>query len=59
VEIRYPHNVVQLTGYDGNAFAIIRRVAEGLRNAGIGKQEVEASLPRPSPAITTICLKPA
>lgn len=32
---RYPHIVVQLTGEDGNAFAIIGRVRKGLQRAKV------------------------
>lgn len=38
---RYPHVTVQLSGEDGNAFAIIGRVAQALRRAGVGAKEVD------------------
>ena len=34
-EIRYPDVKVQLTGNDGNAYAIIGRVSTALRRAGV------------------------
>lgn len=38
---RYPNVKVQLSGEDGNAFAIIGRVALALRRAGVGEKEVD------------------
>ena len=37
---RYPAITVQLTGQDGNAFAVLGRVFRALRAAGIGEAEV-------------------
>ena len=37
---KYPTVVVQLTGEDGNAFAIMGAVARALREAGVPKAEV-------------------
>lgn len=34
-DIKYPHVQVRLTGRDGNAFAIIAYVRNGLREAGL------------------------
>jgi hypothetical protein len=39
-EPRYPDVTVQLTGEDGNAFAIMGAVARALREAGVPKAEV-------------------
>lgn len=39
VECRYPQIKVQLSGEDGNVFAIIGRVSGALRRAGIPEQE--------------------
>ena len=37
---RYPNIAVQFQGQDGNAFALIRRIARALRGAGIAEEEV-------------------
>ena len=37
-EIRYPEIVVQLSGIDGNAFAILAAVERALRRAGHGQE---------------------
>lgn len=39
---KYPDVEVQLTGEDGNAFAIISRVSKAMRRAGLGKQVIDA-----------------
>ncbi len=39
-EPKYPEIEVQLTGQDGNAFAIMGRVAGALKKAGVPKEEV-------------------
>lgn len=39
-EIRYPEVEVQLSGEDGNAFAIMGRVARALRRAGVPAEEI-------------------
>jgi hypothetical protein len=39
---RYPEITVQLTGTDGNAFAIIGAVRKALRRADVPPAEVEA-----------------
>jgi hypothetical protein len=36
---KYPEIEVQLSGEDGNAFAILRTVTTALRRAGIAKEE--------------------
>lgn len=36
---KYPHIRVQLTGHDGNAFAIMGRVTAALKRAGVHKEE--------------------
>jgi hypothetical protein len=38
--VKYPEIKVQLTGTDGNAFALIGRVAEGLKRAKVPTVEV-------------------
>jgi hypothetical protein len=38
---RYPNVQVQLSGEDGNAFAILGRTAAALRAAGIPQEEIE------------------
>lgn len=39
-DIRYPNVDVQLTGEDGNAFAILGRVQRALRREGVPATEV-------------------
>ena len=39
---RYPGIEVQLSGEDGNAFAIMGHVARALRRAGVPKAEIDA-----------------
>jgi hypothetical protein len=41
-ESRYPDVQVQLTGEDGNAFAILGRTAAALRRAGVPQEEIDA-----------------
>ena len=38
-DVKYPKVKVQLTGRDGNAFAIMGAVKDGLRKAGVSKEE--------------------
>lgn len=37
---KYPQIVVQLTGTDGNAFAIVGKVKRALREVGVPQEEV-------------------
>ena len=37
---RYPNITVQLTGNDGNAFAIMGAVRKALRRAGVSSEEI-------------------
>lgn len=37
---RYPNIVVKLVGEDGNALAVVGRVREALRRAGVPREEV-------------------
>ena len=39
---RYPDIQVQLTGQDGNAFAILGRTTAALRAAGVPSEEIDA-----------------
>jgi hypothetical protein len=39
---RYPDIQLQLTGEDGNAFAILGRTAAALRSAGVPQEEIDA-----------------
>jgi Domain of unknown function (DUF4314) len=39
---RYPEVQVQLTGQDGNAFAILGRTAKALRQAGVPEEEIDS-----------------
>lgn len=40
-EIKYPEIKVQLTGEDGNAFAIMGAVQKALRKAGVPQTELD------------------
>ncbi|MBD3623803.1 MAG: hypothetical protein HUJ24_00135 [Rhodobacteraceae bacterium] len=40
MEVRYPHIDVQLTGEDGNAFAILARCTVAGRRAGLDQKEL-------------------
>jgi len=40
-EIKYPEIKVQLTGQDGNAFAIMGAVQNALRKAGVPQTELD------------------
>jgi hypothetical protein len=40
-EIKYPEIKVQLTGQDGNAFAIMGAVQKALRKAGVPQTELD------------------
>jgi hypothetical protein len=41
-ETKYPDIEVRLVGEDGNAFAIMARVASALEDAGVSKDEIES-----------------
>jgi hypothetical protein len=38
---KYPNIEVQLSGEDGNAFAIMGRVSQALRRNGVSKEEID------------------
>jgi hypothetical protein len=40
--VKYPEIEVQLSGQDGNAFAIMGTVSSALRRAGVSKEERDA-----------------
>lgn len=40
MEPKYPNITVKLVGEDGNAFAILGRVAHALRRAGVSADEI-------------------
>jgi hypothetical protein len=40
-ETKYPEIEVQLTGGDGNAFAIMGAVSKALRRNGVSKEEID------------------
>ena len=42
MEVKYPEVQVKLVGEDGNAFAILGRVAQALRRAGVDRAEQDA-----------------
>lgn len=39
IECKHPEIEVQLSGEDGNAFAILGRVTEAMRRAGVSEEE--------------------
>jgi len=41
---KYPHIEVQLTGTDGNAFAIMGKVRRSLQREGVPKEEIDEFL---------------
>lgn len=41
-EVRHPEVQVRLSGEDGNAFFIIGRVRQALRQAGVSQEELDA-----------------
>ena len=41
-DTKYPDISVQLTGQDGNAYAIMGAVSRALRRAGVPKEEIDA-----------------
>lgn len=40
--VKYPHIAVQLTGNDGNAFAVLAAVERALRQNNISREEILA-----------------
>jgi hypothetical protein len=42
MEPRYPHITVKLVGEDGNAFAILGRCQQAMRQARLPKAEIDA-----------------
>ena len=51
-EIKYPNVTVQLTGHDGNAFFVIGRVRQALREAGVSEEEISEFTAQEPPALT-------
>lgn len=41
MDIKYPDVHVQLTGHDGNAYAIMGAVSSALRRAGVSGEEIK------------------
>ena len=41
-DVRYPEIHVQLTGNDGNAFAVLGQIRAALRHAGVEQSEITA-----------------
>lgn len=41
VDIKYPHIEVELSGHDGNAFAILGTVIRALRKGGVSQAEID------------------
>ena len=44
MEVKFPDVEVQLTGVDGNAFAILGAVQRSLKKAGVDKAGVDAEM---------------
>jgi hypothetical protein len=42
MEPKHPEIVVELTGHDGNAYAILGRCQQAARRAGLPKAEIDA-----------------
>lgn len=42
--MKYPNITVELTGRDGNAFAILGTMKRALRESGVPKEEIDAFL---------------
>jgi hypothetical protein len=42
MQVKYPEIEVELTDQDGNAFAIIGRVAQAMKRAKVPKEEIDA-----------------
>jgi hypothetical protein len=40
-EVKYPRVEVTLSGSDGNAFAVMGKVSEALRRAGVPREEID------------------
>jgi len=43
-DVRYPDIEVELVGHDGNAYAIMGKVSQALKRAGVPQAEVAAYL---------------
>ena len=41
-DVKFPDITVQLTGEDGNAFAIMGQCSRAMRKAGCSKEEIDA-----------------
>lgn len=41
MNVKYPHIYVRLTGRDGNAYAIMGRVAQALRQNKVPQEEID------------------
>jgi len=41
-KVKHPEVTVKLTGSDGNAFAILGKVIQAMKRAGIGEEERDA-----------------
>lgn len=41
ITIKYPHIKVQLTGKDGNAFAVMAEICRELKDNGISREEID------------------
>jgi hypothetical protein len=42
MDVKYPWLEVELTGQDGNAFAIVGNVSRAMRDAGIPVEQIDA-----------------
>jgi len=41
MKVKYPNITVELSGHDGNAFAILERIVQTLRKEGVEKEIIE------------------
>ena len=44
MSVKYPEIRVQLTGTDGNAYALLGQMRNALRKGGVSKEEIDAFL---------------
>lgn len=44
IEVRYPEIQVELSGHNGNAFSILKRVCDALGRGGVESEEIEEFL---------------
>ena len=59
IKIRHPEVTVQLTGTDGNAFAVLGAVKNALAGAGVSEAEQAEFCSEVTAGTTTGCSRPA